>query len=178
MNRIISAALIFAGGFALGAATAYAYLQKGSIERVNEQIEANRKHYLEREAELDNDISERAEKKAMELLSTKYRTESDPEYKPVREGIELIEPDDFGCEDDYETSFLTYYRDGELVFDGENEPVDENDICKVIGNEALKNFGKWMPSTIHVRNHNYHKDYEILQVRQPWGALNGEEDDE
>lgn len=178
MNRIISAVMIFAGGFALGAAAAYTYLQKDSIKRVNEQVESNRKHYLEREAELDKDISEKAEKKALELLTTKYNTESDPEYNPRREGIELIEPDEFGCEDGYETSFLTYYADGKLVFDGEDEPVNQNDIYKIVGPEALKNFGKWMPSAIHVRNHDYHKDYEILRVRQPWESFNTEEDDE
>ena len=79
-----------------------------------------------------------------------------------------IQPDDFGSEDDYETSFLTYYADGKLVFDGENEPLDEDDISKTIGSEALKHFGEYMPSAVHVRNNNYHKDYEIIQSRQNW----------
>ena len=35
-----------------------------------------------------------------------------------------------------------------------------------------------MPSTIHVRNNNYHKDYEIIQVRQNWGDLYPEEEEE
>lgn len=35
-----------------------------------------------------------------------------------------------------------------------------------------------MPSTIHVRNNNYHKDYEIIQVRQNWGDLYPEKEEE
>lgn len=47
-----------------------------------------------------------------------------------------------------------------------------------IGDEALKHFGEFMPNTIHVRNHNYHKDYEILQVNQSFCDLHPDEEDE
>ena len=53
----------------------------------------------------------------------------------AHEAIEVIEPDQFGELDDYETSFLTYYADGKLVFDTEDQPVDDDDIPKIIGNE-------------------------------------------
>lgn len=37
---------------------------------------------------------------------------------------------------------------------------------------------EFMPNTIHVRNHNYHKDYEILQVNQSFCDLHPDEEDE
>ena len=80
--------------------------------------------------------------------------------------------------DDYETSFLTYYADGTLAFDTENHPVDEEDIPKIIGNEALDRIGEFAQSAVHVRNHNYHKDYEILRVRENWPGNHDDEEDE
>ena len=96
----------------------------------------------------------------------------------AHEAIEVIEPDQFGELDDYETSFLTYYADGALVFDTENQPVDDDDIPKIIGNEALDRIGEFVPSAVHVRNHNYHKDYEILRVRENWSGNHDDEEDE
>ena len=96
----------------------------------------------------------------------------------AHEGIEVIEPDQFGELDDYETSFLTYYADGKLVFDTEDQPVDEDDIPKIIGNEALNRMGEFALSAVHVRNHNYHKDYEILRVRENWPGNHDDEEDE
>ena len=113
----------------------------------------------------------------MEQLAGKYRTESDDE-DVVHDPIEIIEPDAFGMIDEYETRFLTYYSDNKLVFDDETMPVNEDDIPNLIGTEALKHFGEYMPSAIHVRNHNYHKDYEIMQVQQNWCDLHPEEEDE
>ena len=92
--------------------------------------------------------------------------------------IEIIEPDQFGEDDEYETRFLSYYADGKLVYDGEAEPLDEEDVKKTVGTEALTHIGEFMPSAIHVRNHNYHKDYEIMQVRQNWSDIDPNEEDE
>lgn len=123
-------------------------------------------------------IEERATQKSFEQLAGKYRTESDPEDVVAHEAIEVIEPDQFGELDDYETSFLTYYADGKLVFDTEDQPVDDDDIPKIIGNEALDRIGEFAPSAVHVRNHNYHKDYEILRVRENWPGNHDDEEDE
>ena len=176
MNKTIRDVLIFAVGFAGGAYFMHAALLKKYQEYADKQIEDVRDHYSQKEAEMDKAIEEKATQKSFEQLAGKYRTESDPE-PTAHEPIEIIQPDDFGSEDDYDTSFLTYYADGKLVVDGENEPVDDDDIPKIVGTEALKHFGEYMPSAIHVRNNNYRKDYEILQVRQNWCDLNPEEEE-
>lgn len=177
MNKTIREVLIFAAGFAGGAYFMHTALLKKYQEYADKQIEDVRDHYWRKEAEMDKVIEEKATQKSFEQLTGKYRTESDPE-PAAHEEIEIIQPDDFGSEDDYETSFLSYYADGKLVFDGEDKAVDEEDIPKIIGTEALKHFGEYMPSAIHVRNNNYHKDYEILQVQQNWADLNPDEEEE
>lgn len=64
------------------------------------------------------------------------------------------------------------------MFDTEDQPVDDDDIPKIIGNEALDRIGEFAPSAVHVRNHNYHKDYEILRVRENWPGNHDDEEDE
>lgn len=177
MNKTIRDILIFTAGFAGGAYFMHTMLLKKYQEYADTQIEDVREHYAQKEADMDKTIEEKATQKSFEQLAGKYRTESDPE--PVAHAaIEIIQPDDFGSEDDYEARFLGYYADGKLVFDGEDKPVNEEDIPKIIGTEALKHIGEYMPSAIHVRNHNYHKDYEILQYQQPYGDTDQDEEEE
>ena len=104
-------------------------------------------------------------------MSGPYRQEEDsekPTHEPM-EAIEIIPSDEFGNEDDYETSFLTYYADGILAYDSDGSRVE--DIEKVIGSKALDNFGAEAPDLVHVRNHNYRKDYEVLKVRNKYADL-------
>ena len=178
MNKIIREGLIFAAGFVGGACFMHMAFEKKYRAYYDERYEADRKYFEQKAADMDAEIETKATQKSMEQLVGKYRTESDPEDIVKHDEIEIIEPDCFGENDEYETSFLTFYADGKLVFDGEDKPVDDVDIPKLIGTEALKHFGEFMPSAIHVRNNNYHKDYEILQVRQNWCDLNPDEEDE
>ena len=41
----------------------------------------------------------------------------------------------------------------------------------MIGPKALDNFGAEEPDLVHVRNHNYRKDYEVLKVRNKYADL-------
>ena len=179
MKNAIRDILFFGAGFAAGVYFMHVRMQRVYDEKYRKEAEDLKAHYAEREANLDEEIEKQAKEKGYELAMGPYRTESDPEdIRKPEQAIEIIQPDDFGSEDDYETSFLSYYADGKLVFDGEETPVDETDIPKVIGEEALNHIGEFMPSTIHVRNHNYHKDYEILQVQQNFCDLHPDSDEE
>lgn len=80
-------------------------------------------HWEKREANLDEEVEKKANQKGFELAMGPYRTESDPEdIRKPEQAIEIIEPDEFGADENYETSFLSFYADGKLVFDGEDEP--------------------------------------------------------
>lgn len=178
MKNTIRDILIFGCGFAAGAYLFHWKLKSQYESKYQQEAKELQEHFLKRYAEMDKIIEEKAQKKGVELATGLYKTESDPEdIRKPEQAIEIIQPEQFGDEDDYETSFLTYYADDELVFDGETTPVDKNDVSMLIGNEALKHFGEFMPGAIHVRNHNYHKDYEILVVRQNFHDLYPSQED-
>lgn len=174
MNKTIREAMIFAAGFGCGAFFMHSLFRKKYEEQAEKEISDVREHYRQKEEDMDKVIEEKATQKSIEQLTGPYRTESDPEDLAEHEEIEIIQPDEVG-DTDYEVSNMTYYADGKLVYDGEDEPVDEEDIPKVLGTEALKRIGEFAPSMVCVRNNNYLKDYEVLQVRQNWCDLEEEE---
>lgn len=174
MNKTIREALIFAAGFGCGAFFMHTLFRKKYEEQAEKEINDVRNHYQQKEAEMDKTIEERATQKSIEHLIGPYRTESDPEDMANHDDIEIIQPDEVG-DTDYEVSNMTYYADGKLVYDGEDEPVDEDDIPKILGTEALHRIGEFAPSMVCVRNNNYLKDYEVLQVRQNWCDLEEDE---
>lgn len=178
MNRTIRDILFFGAGVSAGVCIMHTLFQKKYRDYYDERYETERRHLQEREADMEKEIEEKATQKSFEQLAGKYRTESDPEVNADHEPIEIIQPDDFGGDDEYETCFLSYYDDGKLVIDGEDTPLDEDSVSDMIGTDALKNFGVYMPSTVHVRNHKYMKDYEILQVRQNFYDVYQNEEDE
>lgn len=178
MNRTIRDILFFGAGVSVGVCVMHTLFQKKYQKYYDERYETERRHLQEREADMEKEIEEKATQKSFEQLAGKYRTESDPEVNADHEPIEIIQPDDFSGDDEYETCFLSYYSDGKLVIDGEDTPLDDDSVTDMIGTDALKNFGVYMPSTVHVRNHKYMKDYEILQVRQNFCDVYQNEEDE
>lgn len=171
MKKLMRDALIFVGGFAAGVATMHFLMRDNYKKQADALVEDARNHFKQREQELDTTIEQRANEKAYDLVSGPYRQEEDsekPTHEPM-EAIEIIQSDEFDNEDDYETSFLTYYADGILTYDSDGSRVE--DIEKVIGSKALDNFGAEEPDLVHVRNHNYRKDYEVLKVRNKYADL-------
>ena len=144
MNRTIRDVLLFGAGFAAGAYVMHTVFRTKYQEYADAQIDDVRDHYRKKEADLDAMIEEKAQQKSMEQLTGKYRTESDPEDIAPHDPIEIIQPDEFGDIDDYETRGLTYYADGKRVFDEETMPVNDDDIPNIIGTEALNHFGEFI----------------------------------
>ena len=160
MKNAMHDILLFGAGFAAGAYFMHTVMRRAYDEKYRKEAQDLKAHWEKREADLDEEVEKKANQKGFELA------------------MGIIEPDEFGADENYETSFLSFYADGKLVLDGEDEPMDEDDISRAIGDEALTHFGEFMPSTIHVRNHNYHKDYEILHVNQSFCDLHPDEEDE
>lgn len=73
---------------------------------------------------------------------------------------EVIPPDEFGDDPDYDTISLTYYADGILTDD--MDCIIEN-VDDVVGIESLDCFGEWEDDCVYVRNDNYKSYYEILR---------------
>lgn len=171
--------ILFAGaGFLAGAYFMHVRMRKEYQEFADAQIKDVQEHYKAKEKNLDKKIEDEAQKKAVELISGPYRQVDDPE-KPDRapmEPIEIIEPDEFGADDDYETSFLTLFADGVLAYDSDGSKVD--DIEEVVGKKALGSIGKYMPDGIHVRNHAFHKDFEVVKALQNYADVYPDREEE
>ena len=165
-------------GFLAGAYFMHVRMRKEYEKYAEAQIADVQEHYKMRKEQLDKMIDDAAQKKAVDLLTGPYRQVKDPETpdRPSLEPIEIIEPEEFGCDDEYETSFLTLYKDGVLAYDSDGSKV--NDIEAVVGQKALDSIGKFMPDGIHVRNHTYHKDYEVVKALQNYADVYREREEE
>lgn len=80
----------------------------------------------------------------------------------------IIDPEEYGEDDDYETLTLTYYSDDVLV-DEDDEPVVNRD--EVVGSESLKRFGEFVADTVFVRNERLKCDYEILRDNRKYSDI-------
>ena len=82
--------------------------------------------------------------------------------------IEVIPPDEFGEDDDYDLISITYYADGVLADDG-NYPID--DVEDTVGPDALDSFGEWEDDAVYVRNDKRKCYYEILRDVENYSDL-------
>lgn len=178
MRNLAIDILLVGAGFAAGAYFMHVRMRKEYEKYAEAQIADVMEHFKKREENLDRQIKEEAQKQAVDLISGPYRQVSDPETpdKPPMEQIEIIEPDEFGCEDEYETSFLTLYADGVLAYDSDGSKVD--DIEAVVGQKALDSIGKFIPDGIHVRNHRYRKDFEVVKALQNYADVYPDREEE
>lgn len=89
--------------------------------------------------------------------------------------IEVIPPDEYGIEDDYDLIELIYYADGVLVDDG-NYPIE--DVDEIVGPEALDSFGEWEDDEVYVRNDERKCYYNILRDNSNYSDLSVNVDDD
>ena len=165
-------ALTFAAGVFTGMYYMHTRMREEYQAYADDQIESMRQHFAEKEAKMEEEIEDRAVKKGIDFAMSKLNLK-DEEGKSIYETdtrtYELIPPDEFGEIDEFDTSFLTYTADGVLCYDSTGEVVDNPQ--RLVGPDALTNIGKFTPDSIHVRNHLYRKDYEILRSLQTYDDI-------
>lgn len=162
----VKTAIIFAIGFAIGAfyqdKKVRDKYEKQYQDFADEQIDDCRRMYQDRVDTMNAEIEAKAKEKGIEYAMEKMdlrREDGTSIYDTRAYTYELLPPDKLGEMDEYEVEYLTYYADGKLAYDTNAYVVDDPE--RLVGPEALKSFGKFVPDLIHVRNHLYRKDYEI-----------------
>lgn len=75
---------------------------------------------------------------------------------------EVISPDEFGEDEEYEIISLTYYADGVLSDDDERK-MGEADVENSIGLDALNHFGEYEEDMVYVRNGRLKTYYEVCR---------------
>lgn len=179
-TNFVKTALIFGAGFAAGAYYVYTHLRSKlgaeAQEFADQQIDEMRDLYEEKETNMDQIIEDKAHSKAIDIALTQMnlqRADGSSIYDTATYTYELLEPDRFAEIDEFGTDFLTYYKDGTLAFDIGGQVV--MDPVRLVGPQAIDNIGKYNPDMIHVRNHLYRKDYEILRSNETYAEHYGVE---
>lgn len=149
MNKQTVNYTLFIVGSIIGCMVTRAYLIKKS-DQIIEQI---KEEYIARANRAVECVSEK-----QQPISNKQVTQPFPNEDASRKPY-IIQPEQFGKEDEYDAITLVYYKDGILADD--NDALVEN-IDFVVGVELLEEFEDDSDGSMFIRNDILKCDYEIL----------------
>lgn len=174
--------LIFAAGLAVGAVAGALAVKNKVLADAKAEIEEVRDYYRSQRGEVNREEVEEVKEVVEETIDRVQDMIKEHDnkkehvnynklvqnYNPSKNVVEyddpfIIDPSEFGENDDYDTMTLTYFADGVLI-DDVDDIVEEPDI--VVGLENLKVFEEFGATTVYVRNDIYKTDYEI--IRDDW----------
>lgn len=195
MNSTIKNLLIFGGGVAAGAVATYFYLKDKFEQYAQEEIDSVKEHYKAK-SEKEKPVEETKEEKPKfsdkevedykdyvresgyvnysnymskeEMNQAKENGEYNKDIRIPEEIPYIIQPEEFGEEEGYDTQTLTYFADKVLVDDLDDEVEDPD---TVVGLENLKVFDEFNASSVYVRNDIFRMDYEILKDDFKWSDM-------
>ena len=177
MNPKVSVAIAFVAGVAAGSLAMWkiADMKYKRLEaQVDEELATMKEYYTgrkkseektEEESESESEDDSEASREYQQIIAdagynyyrnTKVETAETPFDAPY-----VIEPDDAGS-DDYEIHNLTFYSDGVLVDDEDDDVI--KDIDDLIGLDSLNHFGEYAHDVVYVRNEEKKTDYEIMRI--------------
>ena len=110
-------------------------------------------------------VEEKEEYQEITRNYTNYNKIEETSKQTVNDMPYMINPEDFGEEEGYDTLTLTYFADKVLV-DDVDDVIDDPD--PVVGLENLKVFDEFNASAIYVRNDIWKTDFEILKDDWEW----------
>lgn len=185
--------LIFAAGLAVGAVTGALVIKNKVLAEAKAEVEEVREYYKDKVDELkkeiedqkeetkeveevkENEVSEETEETKEETFSKKeyvdysnlasrYSAETGKKEDYYPEPY-IIDPEEYGAPETYDTMCLTYFADGVLI-DDVDDVIDDEDVDIIVGKENLKVFENPDVKYIYVRSELYQTDYEIS--RDDW----------
>lgn len=174
----------FGLGAAAGAAAGWAAAKTRYQREKEEEIASARDAFRRMLEEKKNDVRTLAQNKpdlkeyAKTVTKTGYAQRFEkPENETAKpeedmrnhgETPYIITPEDFGGQYDYEPVSLTYYADGVLADEDDNE-VD--DIAEIVPVDFADHFGEYEDDSVYVRNDRLRHDYEILRDEHTYASL-------
>ena len=180
MDNKVFIFIAFAAGAAIGSVTAWS-IAKNRYEKIaQEEIDSVKETYsrfacdsrkseekkeTNKPAKSSDDVSE-LQDQVSHLGYVKYSDAYGRTHAQKRKEGRLtpsepyiIEPEEFGTKDGYDTVSLTYYAD-EVLTDDADYPIEN--VEAIIGRNSLTHFGEYEDDAIHVRNDGLKTDYEVL----------------
>lgn len=163
---------IFIAGLGIGSAITYKVLK----DRYDEDVEFVR-NFWKNKSESKEVEEQPLENKKMGIVEyaalIKENEYSDEEKKSNQDEKEdedeindkpyIIDVDEFGIFDDYDSISLTYYSDGYVTDDGDNL-MSNDEVEEAIGWMNLTHMGEEVQDALYIRNDIRKVDYEVLQV--------------
>lgn len=169
MNSKLAFILGLVAGGAAGTFAAWRILKTKYKKIADEEIASMKEVLARKIAEEPKDETESEEAPAkihkvpeVYVEMTKKYTNGDELGVSEDQKPYIIDPDEFGDHEEYDTETLVYYSDGILAhFQGD---IVE-DVAGTVGTDALTKFGinDNDPDTVYVRNDVRGADYEILR---------------
>ena len=168
----------FTAGLVVGA-VAGIYLAKDKIMAdAKQEIEEVREYYKSKKESKKEEVKEEQveeqpkEKEEYKEIVNNYVNYNKIEQSKIQTMLEdtpyIIDVDEFGMNEEYDTMCLTYFADGVLI-DDSDEVVEDPDV--VVGLDNLKIFEEFGASAVYVRNEVWKTDFEILKDDWNWADL-------
>ena len=167
---------IFIGGILTGTFVGAQIAKKKYEEIANEEIEEIRAYYKEREKEVkeieapeEEEVKEEIKEEIKEysnIIRGNYVANDEEEQTNTQYAPYTIDPSEFGKDGEYDTMTCTYFADGVLVDDVEEE-FEDWDLH--VGKHHVDIFNEFPEATcVYVRNDLDGMDYEILKDDWCW----------
>lgn len=178
--------LSFIFGVAVGSAVTYKMFNDKYEKLINEEINELREFYRNKMSELEGaenlDYNEEKNEENEEcneyesIVNDLGYSKEQPRHEIEKHDYEIIEPEEFGDIEGYDTIYLTWYSGDGYLTDDHDELVEC--IEEKVGWDNLKQIGKYEEGIIHVRNHTLEVDYEIsLDERNYLDVVGNPEED-
>ena len=172
MKNTIINAIIFAAGAAVGSLATWKLLEDKYKKIADEEIESVKDLYSEKMKNIDEENKELYKKVTDDLgYSDNDNESSNEENKEEFNDMEkpyVISPEEFGEDENYELSSLTYYSDGTLT-DGYDNIIENVDF--VVGKDFASHFGEYEDDSIFIKNDETQTYYEILKVKEQYSDV-------
>lgn len=152
---------IFLGGVVLGSAVTWRLAKNYFVPDDYEEEYDNSEN--DEPYPSDEDLKNKQNEIVTENGYTQYSRKENAERKEDEEDMDkpyIITPEEFS-DGDYNTETLTYWADG-VVTDIDDEPLSDDQIEELIGEDSLTHFGEYEDDSVFVRNDRLRTDYEIL----------------
>ena len=191
MNKtILYSALSFFGGAAVAALVTWKVVDKVCEEKYEalyqEEKKSLKEHFTVPRVELKKEkVEEKKEESQVHKrvpdkpsLSdyakriqeyTSYNKKDVPEVKLAKAYV--IEPDEYGEDEDYEQQELTFYADG-ILADEDDTILDADEV---LGKDSIAAMGKYEDDALHVKNEDRKVYYEVLVDERSYEKATGKE---
>ena len=188
--RVSKAAWFLIGatlGAGAGVGGTYIYMKDKFEKRLNEEVNALKTHYVERDRELAKKNEEK-KKELEEIVFSKNETNDFMDYANIYKSntpekviaavshkevvndnldisgaAEIISDVDFADPnfDNYQKISVDYFEDGAAFESLSGEEIDGFEL--IVGDDFKTAFGEFTPNVVYVRNDELQVDYEIIE---------------